>query len=263
MRFLAFIAVCVLLGLPAPAHAQIESARSFEQWNLRLKALDPERPIAYFELGEEIADSATTVDERSLARELFGLAGLLDRQALGQSAALAIADLEERPAARQRLRAAANLLADSSQVDRESTRGLETSREGRLAFCRSLAALRRGDAARATRHLGKADARVVMEELAYVLPGGSARFQRDLKVYSGGLRPDLGKEELESHLVAESIALAPKQVNWSVMLRATGGAPLLVIDLERLDRLFGADPTRPYWREGRWVDRRSVATNGG
>ena len=258
MKLSAIVVYILVLSSSTLVFAQDRSARSFEVWNQQLESLDPDRPIEYFELGEEIADSAQTMRERALARELFGIAGLLDRERLGRSAALAIADLEERAATRQRLRAAAELLADSSQVEQGSSRALETSREGRLAFCRVLGALRRGDAARAKRHLEKADTKVVVEELAHVLPGGSAGLDRDLDVYSSGLRPDLNQNEVEAHLVAESVALAPKRASWSVMLRATGSAPLLVIDLERLDRLFGADPTRPFWRDGRWVDRRTA-----
>lgn len=263
MRCGPVVVSILILLFTAVTSGQVESARSFQQWNERLEALDPSRPIEYFELGEEVADAAMNANERSLARELFGIAGLLDRQGLGRSAALAIADLEDRQAARQRLRAAAELLADSGQVDPDASAGTGMSAEGRLAFCRALACLRRGDSARTSRHLAKADAAIVLEELGYMLPGGVARLKRDFEVYTGGLRPDISKNELSGHLVAESIALKPGKSTWSVVLRASEGAPLLVIDLQRLDRLFGADPSRPYWVGGRWVDRRTAAINRG
>lgn len=263
MRFHIMIALLMSFFLSSQLVGQEANVRLFEKWNDRLELLDPSRPLDYFELAEEIADGAQTVNERALARELFGLAGLLDRETFGWSAALAIADLESLPASRQRLLAAAELLADSDQVDQSSKRARDTSREGRLAFCRALGALRRGDSARARRHLDKADAKVAMEEFIFILPGGGQRFENDLQVYSGGLRPDLSGQEIESHLVAESMALAPREASWSVMLRATQSASLLVIDLDRLDRLFGVDPTRPFWREGRWVDRRAASGQGG
>ena len=243
---------------PAPASVQEAPQQTTGEWEQRLRALDPTRPIEYFELGEEVEDAARSAEDRALARELFGLAGLLDRQGLGRSAALAIASLEERAIARDRLRAAAELLAPVDTID-PGTRGAQsTSREGRLAFCHALGALRRGDGSRVARHLASADAEVVLEDLGPLLPGGSARFMRDAEVYSGGLRPDLDSEEVEAHLLVEMVALSPTKTSWAVALSASEGAPLMVVDLKRLDRLFGVDPTRPYWRDGRWVDRRSA-----
>ena len=64
------------------------SASAPTRWDARLEALDPTRPLDYFLLGEEVADAAVNEAERQLARELFGLAGALDRDRLARSAAL-------------------------------------------------------------------------------------------------------------------------------------------------------------------------------
>ena len=229
-------------------------------WEQRLLELEPTRPMAYFELGEEVEDAARTPEERALARQLFGLAGLLDEKALGSSAALAIASLEDesRSVSRNRLRAAAELLTPAGTANLVVKQEPVLSAEGRLAFCNALGSLRRGDGVRARRHLGNGDAVVVLETVGPLVSGGVEGLRRDMSFYEGGLRPDLSAEEIESHLVAELIALSSSEAGWSVSLQATDASPLLVVDLERLDRLFGVDPARPYWRDGGWVGRRSV-----
>ena len=231
-----------------------------QAWEQRLQELDPSRPMAYFELGEEVEDAARTAEERALARQLFGLAGLLDEKGLGSSAALAIANLEDesRVVSRNRLLAAAELLTPAGTANLVVNRAPVLSSKGRLAFCNALGSLRRGDGVRARRHLDAADAMLVVEAVGPLVSGGIDGLQRDLTFYEGGLRPDLSSAEVESHLVAELIALAPSDSRWSVSLQSTDAAPLLVVDLERLDRLFGVDPARPYWRDGRWVGRRSI-----
>ena len=258
LAILAGSAPVPAIGPTTSAESAPVNARSIEQWTDRLEALDPSRPMMYFELGEEVEDLASSAEERTLARQLFGLAGILDRETLGRSAALAIAGLEPRRVARERLRAAAELLAPVGTVDVGAGRRTLTTREGRLHFCKALAALRRGDGARSGRHLAKADAEVVLEQLGPLLTGGVERFRRDVEVYQGRLRPDLDAEEIESHLVAEIIALSGGRPGWSVNLAATDASPLMVVDLERLDRLFGVDPARPYWRGGRWLGRREL-----
>lgn len=256
------VSFVAMAAVGTASNAQEAPRAIFAEWNDRLEALDPGRPMDYFELGEEVEDAAETPEERMLARELFGLAGLLDQEQLGRSAALAIASLEERAVARERLRAAADLLAPSGTVDPGGRGSTATSREGRLAFCHALGALRRGDGSRVMRHLSSADAEVVLSDLGPLLPGGTARFKRDADVYSGGLRPDLNDAEVEAHLIVEMVALTPTKPDWAVALRASHGAPLMVVDLQRLDRLFGVDPARPYWRNGDWVDRRMANPRG-
>ena len=47
--------------------------------------------MGYFELAEEVADEATTTEDRALARHLFGLAATLRSESLARSACLALA----------------------------------------------------------------------------------------------------------------------------------------------------------------------------
>ena len=113
------ILITILLATFAvmPTQQQEQQPDAMSQWTERLELLTPEDPLAYFELGEEVQDAATTRQERALARALFGLAGLLDRATLGRSAALAIASLEETPLAKRRLEAAAALLGAGRSID--------------------------------------------------------------------------------------------------------------------------------------------------
>lgn len=258
------ILITILLTTFAVAPMQQQEEQqpdAMSQWVDRLELLAPEDPLAYFELGEEVQDAATTRQERALARALFGLAGLLDRAALGRSAALAIASLEETPLAKRRLEAAAALLGAGRSIDlggQESNGQFEGTWEGRLAFCNALGALRRGDGSRAVRHLDVADARGVANRLAPLLPGGQTRLERDIEVHRGGLRPDMSEAEVETQLIAESIALAERAPSFAFALHRWRSAPLIVVDLTELDRLFGADATKPYYRNNRWVTRREA-----
>lgn len=254
------ILITILLATFAVVPTQ-EQPDAMSQWVERLELLAPEQPLAYFELGEEVQDAATTRQERALARALFGLAGLLDRVTLGRSAALAIASLEETPLAKRRLEAAAALLGGGRSIDlggQESNGQFEGTWEGRLAFCNALGALRRGDGSRAVRHLDVADARGVAKRLAPLLPGGETRLARDIEVHRGGLRPDISETEVETQLIAESIALAERAPSFAFALHRWQSAPLIVADLTELDRLFGADATKPYYRNNRWVTRREA-----
>ncbi len=79
-------------GSPPPARPGVPNRAA------RLEALDPARPIGYFELAEEIAYEKTNDTDTKLARELFVLAHELDRRAgspssLGPSVCLALRDL--------------------------------------------------------------------------------------------------------------------------------------------------------------------------
>src|SRR5690606_40590935 len=64
------------------ALAQPLVAQQATRWEAQLEALQPQEPMRYFELAEEIADAATTPAERQLAQHLCALAGLLDRDRL-------------------------------------------------------------------------------------------------------------------------------------------------------------------------------------
>ena len=229
------------------------------EWEVRMAELDPSRPVGYFELAEELADSARTQADLRVAGHLFALAGLLDRANLGRSAALALADLAEDEFMRRRLQLAAFLLSGAGGGESRTEAILEHSREGRLGFCLMLGAYRMGEGARARNYLSRADARAVLETMSSLMEGGRERIEREIELYLDGRRPRLSGRRLEEQLAIEMLALAPSEMPWSSSLLVEDSRPLMVVDLRRMDRLFGnVDAAKPYRRFGRWVDLQTV-----
>ena len=255
-RILLF-ACSILLpaGLSGSMDPSMSDTTAPVDWTERLEALEPARALEYFELAEEVSETASSVEERELARQLFGLAGLLDEK-LSCSAALAIAGMpgmEQRRNVQERLRAAAELLAPSGTIVLGASRKSGISEQDRIMLCRALGMLRRGDGYRAGRAFEEQGVVDALEEVGFLFNGGANRVREDCSIYRGGLRPDLSAEGIRSHLIAEIITLAPGSPGWGIELLRSDAAPLTVVDLERLDLLFGVDPARPYWRGGAWV----------
>ncbi len=231
------------------------SASQQTDWEARMSELDPNRPVAYFELAEELADAASTREELRTAAHLFALSGLLDRKNLGRSAALALADLAEDEFMRRRLQLAAYLLSGAGGGEMRTEAILEHSREGRLGFCLMLGAYRTGEGARARSYLSRADTRAVLETMSSMMEGGRERIEREIELYLDGRRPRLSDKRVERQMALEMLALSPAEMPWSASLLVDESRPLLVVDLRRMDRLFGnVDISKPYRRLGRWVD---------
>jgi len=238
-------------------HAQGRSLAP--DWEARMAELDPSRPVGYFELVEELADAARTQEDLRVAGHLFALAGLLDRTNLGRSAALALADLAEDEFMRRRLQLAAFLLSGAGGGEKRIESILEHSREGRLGFCLMLGAYRMGEGSRARNYLSRADARAVLETMSSLMEGGRERIEREIELYLDGRRPRLSGRRLEEQLAIEMLVLAPSEMSWSSSLLVEDSRPLMVVDLRRMDRLFGnVDVSKPYRRFGRWVDLQTV-----
>ncbi|MHC4589637.1 MAG: hypothetical protein ACYTAQ_09945 [Planctomycetota bacterium] len=125
------------------------------RWERRLEALSPADPMAYFELAEEVADTAGSESQVALARHLFGLAGALDPQRLGRSACLAIADLEPNEYAKRRLLALGALLDRRAGgfAGRQPVGVVAIHPEAALAVSEALSYYRKGEGARALKLL--------------------------------------------------------------------------------------------------------------
>ncbi len=120
-------------------------------WTLRLETLNPDDPMAYFELAEEIADASDDTQHRGRARHLFALAGVLDPPRLGRSACLALADLEPDEHAKRRLLALAALLDERAGGLGRGPSG-ETTRYDRaaaVAVTEAIGLYRKGNGAKA------------------------------------------------------------------------------------------------------------------
>ncbi|RLS64482.1 MAG: hypothetical protein DWH96_03575 [Planctomycetota bacterium] len=224
------------------------SASAPTRWDARLEALDPTRPLDYFLLGEEVADAATNEAERQLARELFGLAGALDRDRLARSAALGRASLASTPLEKRRMQAAAALLGGTQYVS--GAGGIEPSKA--LALSRALSYYRigRGQVALAT--IRAASAESLLDEYDAMIPGGREGFERECRTLRGGTRPVLDNAALRRMLLLEAALLMPQPRPLSIDIAITSGAPLVEIDVSDLGALFRVDPKIAWWREGRW-----------
>jgi hypothetical protein len=217
----------------------------------------------YFELAEEVADVARTSEDRALARRLFALAGLLDRQRLGRSACLALADLAERPTERRRLLALVSLLSNRrigppllETMDERSTGNASASTI--LDLLEAFSHYRRGRGPDALETLRRPGVRDLLKRLGSHLRGGVAGFIEDCNMYRGDLRPSLSQDDLNRMLRLEIALLSGTQRPWSADLLLNQGQPMIEVDPDDLAAAFGSDASRPYFRNGRWVSERTA-----
>ncbi len=248
--FLLSTLMVAMLGgsLPAPPYPfDLES---------RLSTLRPERPRAYFELGEEVLDVADSdVERRDLARRLFGIAGTLDPEGLGASSALALAAMADDAAAARRFRIAARLLSDDvAWTVRRGRKSLD--REIVTQICRSLEDLRTGDSNRLRTVFRDPEKIEALARWDAVIPGGVA-WLRQLSERRGGTRIDLDLEERLALVNVEIALLEGADASWATLLTLEAPRPLMNLPLDRPERVLlpdgGADA--PYWRRGAWSDR--------
>lgn len=230
-----------------------------DRWDQRLAELEPGRPMAYFELAEDIADAAETPQEEQLARHLFALAGVLDRDHLGRSACLALADMEEDEAHRRRLLALAALvggggIAQPTLADGTTTPGSELTATTILALTDAFSYYRRGRGTKALTALEKGNAQRLLEECERFLRGGLNRFLEDCRNYRGQLRPTLTERDLVRMLRLEVALLAGADRSWSSDLLFGRGQPLLEVDPTRLAEMLGVNAACCVYRDGQWVE---------
>jgi hypothetical protein len=222
--------------------------------NERLEALRPSNPLAYFELAEEVADGATTIEDRTLARTLFGLSGALDRNRFGRSACLALADFEEDPAQKRRLLALADLLDDGTSLQRRDQRLQRQAIDPAAAFAvaQALHEYRQGSGTRALRALEQAGAMELLHAYDDALRGGARRFLEDCALYRSGDPPALSADDVSRMLHLEAALLAGADRNWTDELLLTNGSTLIEVDPDQIADALRVDVNRPVFREGRW-----------
>ena len=222
----------------------------------RLAELRPEDPRAYFLLAEEIADVAAD-DEAllNLARQLFGLAGVLNTQELGRSACLALADLAEDDIERRRLLALGWLIDDRGAATGAADRLARppSDLDSAMALSEAFSYYRRGQGSRALSALDRARATELLEAHGDLLRGGARRFMEDCKLYRGPLRPTLSDADITRMLQLELALLTDSQRSWSSQMLLSRGRPLIEVDPEKLPETLRVDVSRPYYRDGRWV----------
>jgi hypothetical protein len=298
VRAAARAAIIVAL-LALPRHAATQSTPAVPtapdeptaRWSARLEALDPARPMEYFLLAEEVADAAAAssgseaLTRRALARQLFGLSAVLasadlvgagrtlglDEAKLTRSAALALADLAEDPGRAARLRTAAalldrrggTLLASPLATPPGDPQVGGQDGAAALALSEALSLHRRGQGPKVTRLLAHPGVAELLDAHGSMIDGGADRLREDARAYRGQARPSMKEGAVTALLHLELGVLAGRDRPWSTDLRMTRDQPLAEVDLTRLDELLEVDPSRPFWRSGRWVDRTQAGSRGG
>ena len=221
----------------------------------RLAALRPERPAEYLALAEDLVDRASNGGaadaDRAMARTLASLAGAVDVQGMGRSAALFLVENSSDDSQRSRMLAVAALLDPASDLRVEAAERTESV----LALVRAFSLYRRGDGIRAKEALGRNDAAALLDRHADILKGGSARFRADCDAMRSSGVPAMSDMQVEAlHALASgSIAGAPR--SWSESLARIGPAPLPEVDLDDPRSLFGVDPELSVWDGKAWTPR--------
>jgi hypothetical protein len=253
----------------------------------RLGALRPDAPMAYFELGEEVASESGSHEERDLARRLYLLAYELDRAqdgALGRSVCLALGEIAEDDRERAMLAALARALGDGasplapSPASRERATGADD--ENAFALATALGHYRAGEYERAAAILARPEIGSMLQRYENLLGGAalllrevnskpSCRECRNARVVKADLDPQsdwrlcytcggdpgpgLDLRGLVSQLRVESMLLSGTRRSWSAQLVADGGEPLREVDPEELANRYAVDASRSVWRDGDWA----------
>jgi len=244
------VLMCTAALTSAPS---AQRSQQVNAWTEQLEALQPQQPMAYFELAEDIADRAETPELRGLARHLFALAGALEPDRLGRSAALALADMEEDARAKRRLLALATLLGDELP-GRTAAATSRISTGQALSICESMSLYRQGRGPQSLSELERSGALETLKRYGNMLPGGYNRFVQDCRIYRNDLAPQLSAAELVRMLRLEVALLAGEDRSWAADLQVTGAAPLIEVDPTRIAETLGVDAQRSVYRNGRWVE---------
>lgn len=259
----------------------------------RLARLRPAEPEGYLKLGEEVAAWAEDSAGRELARKLLGLAFALDRQRAGQttsptatSACLALSELGSTPSERTWFLALARSIDRRLALPEWSSKRSEAS-DPTTAYLASLfvGLVRAGDTVRAQKVLAQPGVRELIKRNERLLSpigdtGGLSNLEREMtrwpcpecagkrivrkyqsippqyrvcSVCNGTLGPRIIPEELAAQLRFESRILAGTARSWASEVLSDGGSPLRDVDPDELVKVLRLDPSRPLWREGRWL----------
>lgn len=230
-----------------------------EVWGERLSALRPAEPQEYFNLAEEILDAAPSDPESiRLARWLYGTAGRLDMDALGSSAALAMAQMTGDVKERRRLRAAAMMLDPLHANFRGVTNQSVVDTETAFLISEAFGSFRTGRGQRLRQMLSDPSRRELLKRYDDFLPGGIDWLDNASRRTRG--RPDLSRDERVQMLRVEVRLLEGGNPSWSSETLGGGARPLLEIKREEIDNLLGGDPQRPYWSDGAWVGIRDYSS---
>lgn len=251
----------------------------------RLEALRPSNPLAYFELGEEVAYEMPYKEGQALARTLFVLAFELDRAAGGRtgvsrSACLSLADLATRNSERRWLLAMASMEPGQGRAtppDAGETAGVDDApfemavaigwyrseeyRRARETFAREEAPLvlrRVGiDKDRAERFVqnireivtrGVACDRCRNERVIRRTGEGGRPTLELCPVCHGNPGPKLTEEQFVETLRTEATLLGCRPASWAAATLLSVGQPLRDAEPDELAAWFAINPRASMWK---------------
>ncbi len=284
LPILAILLLAARLGAQTPAVETLP----IENLRERLESLDPSDPMAYFELGEEVAQEFQTPEELALARELYAIAFDLDREAGGRhgaSIALALADLVGIGGERDWLLSLAHTLDRRlARPDWHRAATGEASLQSTYLAALAVGRVRAGQGREARELLSLPEVRAIIRRYGALLspiaqpadawldrearrwPCPECHQQRVSKavdaargafvacrVCGGNPGPELSTEEFIATLRFEARMLRGVQRSWSAQVIADGGAPVRDPDPAELSSILGIDTRRTLWRNGRWI----------
>lgn len=286
---LPFLLGAALFAQPQRRSVAPPKVRSLQQ---RLEALDPSSPLAYFELAEEIAAEAVEPEHTDLAKTLFVLAFVYDRESgrptwISPSACLALADASRLDRERRWLIAMAKSLdRRHAPPDWNYADPVRVSDETAYLAASAISAVRSGEGRRARDLMDRPEVRALIDRYETLLspaglPGEAQRLVREAQLWPcpeclnqrvtrkanvnppeyepcvwcrGNPGMKLAPAELVGHLRFESRLLAGIHRSWSAQLASDGGSPVRDPDPDELAPTLGVDPRKAFYRNGRWVE---------
>ncbi len=257
-----------------------------DAWRDRMGQISPDTPESYLLLAEEMLDGATDPAVMRVASELLARAVTFGHAAgdtaTASSAALALADASSDPSTRRALRGLARWLeprltpavwneprraTNAGSTDYQIAVAIGNARSGLGQFVRQ--ALRRPEVssrADATspmlEQMGLLGGRDWIERAASGWPcpecsnslitrrGNERRLCGTCKGMPG---PSLGLVEYVATLRAELFLLRGDESEWSRQIVMDGGEPLQLLDVSGVARLYSIDPSKGYFRGGKWT----------
>lgn len=292
MRCALAAVLCLAFSVSAFAQPVAEIGSGVASLDARLAALNPTRPLAYFELAEEVASEVGGRDGRALARRLFVLAYDLDRASpaggrLSRSVCLALLELDllDSDEDRRFIAALAEALrSDDDILERRSVvEGAGRSvanEEAAVTLAIALGDYRAGRFLEAREPLSRPEVRSVLAAHSSMLrnvPGilrdidsrPSCRECRNRRVVRDDLSPDgrqrlcrtcggdpspgLAPVDLVALLRVESLLLSGVDASWGAQAASGRLEPFADVDPARVAERLRVPTDRTIWREGGWV----------
>lgn len=223
--------------------------------NERLESLSPDKPAAYRDYAEELAEKRKDPEARATGLRLYLIAAYLDPKKLGRSSLLGMVGLARTPIEERRFRAMAYLLDpnhDRSLLQGSAKSGgsaVAADDEGRDVLLKAIRAFRRGERRTAMVLAGRPVVQKAFARFSDVLT------YEEFTNIGKEVPPDILRKMLTLELMLASGANGARDasegdtVPWSRIVEREGTAPVPSLALETLTEF---DPRECVFRNGKW-----------